>query len=370
MFPKLSFELDPQSPSIRRESWSARSWLDMGRSYVPSGAFGVDEGLVNSGENGMTHTKPNTPSLTCRYSPMNRSTALGLASMPAIVGLAWHNQRRTEKAANLYEPSRPTLPGERREISTEWGSASYRFVEGAGTGPPLVFVHGWGKTGDSAWWPILDSCSSSLVVMDLPGHGNSRLEKTFSLELAAASLLEVISDSGVGRPLLVAHSMGGPVALTAIKAAGPHAFAGLVALATSAYWVTPRVKAMMALAPYVMEPRSPIVTRTKLHDVSRHPSRASQICWSYDCRPMLRLLRQGAAELRRFDASTWVDLEMPNSHWVISTDDRVLPPHHQHASARLFGARVHEINAGHSLVMDAPDLVVDILDEACSSITV
>lgn len=290
--------------------------------------------------------------------------------MPAIVGLAWSTHRRSEKAASLYQPSRPALAGERREIRTDWGSASYRLVPGTGSGPPLVFIHGWGKTGDSAWWPILDDCSSPLVVVDLPGHGHSTLEAPFSFELAASAILDVIADSGIGSPILVTHSMGGPVALTAIREAGAHEFAGLVAMATSAYWVTPRVKAMMALAPYVMEPRSPIVTRTKLHDVSRHPQRAPQICWSYDCRPMLSLLREGAAALRKFDASTWSDLKLPNCHWVISTEDRVLPPHHQLVSARLFGARVHEIDAGHSIVMDAPKLVMDVLDEACSGASV
>lgn len=298
---------------------------------------------------------------------MNRSTALTIASMPAVAGLAWHTHRRTERAASSHQLSRPFLPGQRREIRTAWGSVTYRLVAGSNSAPPLVLIHGWGKTGDSAWWPIIEGCRSSLVIMDLPGHGHSRLETPFTLELAAAALLDAIADSGVGRPILVAHSMGGPVALTAVKEAGPDAFAGLVALATSAYWVTPRVKAMMALAPYVMDPRSPIATRTKARQVSRHPGRAANICWSYSRRPMLPLLRQGANALRRFDASKWEGFELPRAHWVVSTDDRVLPPQHQHASAQLFGARVHEIRGGHSIVMDAPDQVIGVIDQVSST---
>lgn len=301
---------------------------------------------------------------------MNRSTALTIVSMPAVAGLAWRTHRRTERAVSAHEPSQPFLPGHRRQIATDWGSAAYRFVEAEGSGPPLVLIHGWGKTGDSAWWPIIEGCHSSLVIMDLPGHGHSRLDAPFTLELAAAALLEVIADSGVDRPILVAHSMGGPVALTAVKQAGADRFAGLVALATSAYWVTPRVKTMMALAPYVMDPRSPIATRTQVREVNRHPGRASHICWSYSRRPMLPLLRQGANALRRFDASRWDDFDPPRSHWVISTEDRVLPPAHQRASAHLFDASVHEIEGGHSIVMDAPDQVIGVLNEVSSTVSV
>lgn len=293
---------------------------------------------------------------------MNRSTALTIASMPAVAGIAWHKHRRTEQM--LHRISRPFLPGERHEVTTEWGSVSYRLIEGSGSGAPLVLVHGWGKSGDSAWWPILEDCQSSMAIIDLPGHGHSRLEEPFSLELAADALLEVIEHSGLHRPILVAHSMGGPVAMTAMREVGRALFAGFVAMATSAYWVAPRVRAMMALAPYVMDPRSPVVTRTKKRDVNRNPGRGPQICWSYGHRPSPRMLRQGAAALRRFDASGWKDLEMPNSHWVIPTDDRILPPHHQHASARLVDATVHEVRAGHSVVIDAAGEIADILHRA------
>ena len=294
---------------------------------------------------------------------MNRSTALTIASMPAVAGIAWHKHRQTERAATLENPSRPFLPGSRHEKTTHWGSVSYRLIEGSGSGVPLVLVHGWGKSGDSAWWPILEGCRSSMVIIDLPGHGHSRLDTSFSLELAAEALLDALDHSGLHRPILVAHSMGGPVAMTAMREVGSAPFAGFVAMATSAYWVAPRVSAMMALAPYVMDPRSPIVSRTKIRDVSRNPGRGPQICWSYSRRPSPAMLRQGAAALRRFDASGWNDLEMPNAHWVIPTEDRVLPPHHQHASARLVDAEVHEVRAGHSVVMDAPSEINAILDE-------
>lgn len=297
---------------------------------------------------------------------MNRSTALTIATMPAVAGLAWRNHRRIERAASIHQPEPPYLPGERRVVETNWGSAAYRLVRGDETLTPLALIHGWGKSGDTAWWPILQACRASMVVVDLPGHGDSSLCEPFTFELAADALLSVLNDARIDRPILAAHSMGGPVALSAIREAGADAFAGLVAMATSAYWVTPRVRAMMALAPYVMSPGSPVVTRTKLHDVSRHPGRAPQICWSYGNRPLLPMLREGATALRRFDATRWGSIRVPRAHWVVSNQDRVLPAYHQHASARLFGATVHQLDAGHSIVMDAPDEIARILDEVAA----
>jgi len=228
----------------------------------------------------------------------------------------------------------------------------------------MVLVHGWGKTGDSAWWPILAGRKSTMAVVDLPGHGDSELWKPFTFDLAARAVLGVIEHAGIDAPVLVAHSMGGPVALTAIRAAGAPAFTAMVALATSAYWVRPRLAATMALAPYVMGPRSPLLVHTERSDLARLPEWAPHIAWSYRHRPTRPLLREGAAALRRFDVRDWPELEMPPTDWVVATGDRVLPPVHQHASARLLGAEVHLVDAPHSLVLEAPGAVGAILDRA------
>ncbi len=60
----------------------------------------------------------------------------------------------------------------------------------------------------------------------------------FSFGLAAEAVGRVVSDAGVERPVLVGHSMGGPVVLTTLRHAAAE-FSGLVALATSAHWVRP-----------------------------------------------------------------------------------------------------------------------------------
>jgi pimeloyl-ACP methyl ester carboxylesterase len=293
---------------------------------------------------------------------MNGSKALALASVPAAAGLAWQQYRRDVRAVDAHPTREPTLPGQRRQISTSWGSVTYRWVPGDPDRPALVLVHGWGKTSDSAWWPVITRCGRTLVVVDLPGHGRSQLEERFSFALAGEAVERAVIHAGVARPLLVGHSMGGPAALTALRELGAEAFSGLVAMATSAYWVRPRLRVMMAMAPYAMAPRSPFLMHTERAELRLAPHLAHYIAWSYAKRPARRLLEETASCLSSFDAREWTDLALPPTTWVVATRDGVLAPDHQLASARHFGAEVVEVDAQHSMVVQAPEAVLGILD--------
>jgi pimeloyl-ACP methyl ester carboxylesterase len=258
----------------------------------------------------------------------------------------------------------PELRGECRQIETSWGSIGYRFVEGNPERPALVLVHGWGRTADSTWWPVIAACDRTMVLVDLPGHGRSRLEKPFSFELAAEVVNRVIEDTGLDRPVLVAHSMGGPVVFTALRGTDPGRFSGLVVMASSAYWVRPRLWAILAIAPYAMAPGSPVLIH-KEHAELRHAAEmAPHIAWAYTVRPLRRLLREAAAALRRFDARDWTDLFLPPTTWVVANQDRVLAPFHQRASARYFGAEIVELDVEHSMLVEARDQILEVLDRA------
>lgn len=81
-------------------------------------------------------------------------------------------------------------------------------VLGAGE-PTLVLVHGW--TCNLGFWkgqaPLADSMR--LVLVDLPGHGQSdKPELTYSMELLARGVEAVLRDARVPRAVLAGHSMG------------------------------------------------------------------------------------------------------------------------------------------------------------------
>ena len=98
-----------------------------------------------------------------------------------------------------------------------------RVVEGGEVGaPPVLFVHGWGA---SAYYyrkllPAVMGAGRRVIAMDLRGHGGSdkpRVASQYTGEAMAAQVegvLEALLESlGYARVALVAHSLGGGVAL-------------------------------------------------------------------------------------------------------------------------------------------------------------
>jgi pimeloyl-ACP methyl ester carboxylesterase len=216
---------------------------------------------------------------------------------------------------------------------------------------------------------LIANTQRTVVAIDLPGHGRSLLDERFTFELAADAVLAAVADSGVIRPVLVGHSMGGPVALTALRRvarAGQSDFAGFVAIATSSYWVRPRHQIMVAAAPYAMAQSSPILMRAQRAETRRAPDQASRIAWEYAVRPPRRILEEAAAELRRFDARRWDDLSLPPAVWVVTLDDGIIDPADQTASAQRLGIPTVDLPNDHPVVIQAPAALARIIEEASS----
>lgn len=251
----------------------------------------------------------------------------------------------------------PDIPGDVHTIGFGAGTVSFRVIAG-GDGPPLVLLHGWGRSGDSAWWPFLRSTGRTVVCIDLPGHGASALDTSFTFGSAAGAVASVIDHLRLERPTVVGHSMGAAVALTLMRDAGADAFSGLVGIASSAYWVRPRLWVALAAAPYVLSRRSPVLINAKRTELRAAPDEAGRIAWEYAARPSQRVLRESAAELRRFDAREWVDLLLPPTAWVVAAADGIIHPRHQRASGELLGAEIIELDSEHSVVTEAPDEVL------------
>ncbi|MGY0062403.1 alpha/beta fold hydrolase [Streptomyces sp. LZ34] len=107
-----------------------------------------------------------------------------------------------------------------------------RWVELPGQEPPRVYVHGLGATSPAyfaeiAVHPLLAGRRSLLV--DLLGHGISDRPTGFdyTLESHADALAEALTCAGVTGAELIAHSMGGSVAIV-LAARHPHLVSRLV----------------------------------------------------------------------------------------------------------------------------------------------
>jgi len=109
-------------------------------------------------------------------------------------------------------------------------------IEARGSGPAVVFTHGFGRTGDT-WAPQVDALAADhhVVTWDLRGHGRSEVPPgLYTRDDALADLATVVdaamAESG-GPALLVGHSLGGYFSL-AYTLARPETVRGLALLST------------------------------------------------------------------------------------------------------------------------------------------
>lgn len=104
------------------------------------------------------------------------------------------------------------------------------YVE-AGQGPPLLFVHGLAGQLHHFKGTIFDQLKDRyrLVALDRPGSGYSTRPMTAAAGLSAqaATIVKFMQATGIERPLLVGHSLGGAIALT-LAVEHPQAIRGLV----------------------------------------------------------------------------------------------------------------------------------------------
>jgi len=88
---------------------------------------------------------------------------------------------------------------------------SYRIT---GSGPPLVLLHGYGVSG-YLWQRALPYLRQQrqVFVVDLPGHGRSKLTNPWRLREVAPLLATWLQQMELPPIALVGHSMGGAIAL-------------------------------------------------------------------------------------------------------------------------------------------------------------
>lgn len=101
------------------------------------------------------------------------------------------------------------------------------YVQRAGKGPPVVFLHGLG--GDSSVWVdqlIRLEASHTVLLFDLPGHGQSRRPPSLDIVDIARTVAKTIRKEGVAPAVLVGHSLGGTLA-GYVALADPGAVSGL-----------------------------------------------------------------------------------------------------------------------------------------------
>ncbi len=101
-----------------------------------------------------------------------------------------------------------------------------------GRGPTVVFVPGLGITR-SQWMPTARKLvgTNRVVMVDLPGQGDSALPDPFSFDACAKALDVVLARENPESTIIVAHSVGGVIAMRAL-AVNPSRARGLLMIDT------------------------------------------------------------------------------------------------------------------------------------------
>lgn len=294
---------------------------------------------------------------------MSIRKALAISAIPSVLlAYGWARYHKTVDELDRYQPASPVLPGTLHAIPTMFGTISYRTITGDPNQPPLVLIHGWGRTGDSAWWTIVWKTDRTMILVDLPGHGRSRLHGPFSLDLAAESVIRIIKHAELEDAVVVGHSMGGAIALLVGRKLGRQ-ISHIGIIASSAFWVKPKVAVTLAAAPYVMAPNSPIIIRRQHRQAIEVPHEAGRVVWEYAARPARSTLEATARALKSFDARKWDRSGMAPITWMVTKADGIIDPDQQLTSARIFTDDIVEVQAEHSVVMDYPDVVAPFLEQ-------
>lgn len=147
------------------------------------------------------------------------------------------------------------------------GGATALAYDRAGSGPPLLLLHGLGHRRQ-AWGAVLDLLipQREVITVDLPGHGQSpplRADTRHPVLVIAEQIADLLSGLGINRPHVAGNSLGGAIALTlaatghaaSVTALSPAGFPGsdneirYVKAAFTAMRVTGR--AIMPLVPWL-----------------------------------------------------------------------------------------------------------------------
>ncbi len=99
-----------------------------------------------------------------------------------------------------------------------------------GRGPAVVFLHGLGSSR-TVWLPTAKKLLGAhrVVMMDLPGHGDSPLPDPFSLDVAAEAIAQALASQKAESTVVVGQGVGGVLALM-VASGHPERMRGLVVI--------------------------------------------------------------------------------------------------------------------------------------------
>lgn len=215
----------------------------------------------------------------------------------------------------------------------------------AGEGPPVVLVHGLGRS--ARWWRATTESLGQdhrVIVPELPGFGYGVGARPFRVAEAAGILGRLVERLGLERPALVGHSLGAIVCL-GLAATMPGAVSSLVLISPAARTASPRLAGNVLPAVRTVLDLPPAGALTVMSDLAMRSPAA---------------LLRAAQEILARGGEPGIDAEPPVSTLVVwGARDALVPIGGAGWVARgLPSARVVIIpGAGHVPMLDRADIL-------------
>jgi pimeloyl-ACP methyl ester carboxylesterase len=255
------------------------------------------------------------------------------------------------------------------------GKAAYCYTGGKPFDPALpavVFIHG--AQNDHSVWALQTRYFAhhgfGVLAVDLPGHGRSEGPALASVEAMADWLLALIKAAGAGPSILVGHSMGSLIALEASHQA-PERVRALALLGT-----TFPMKVSDALLETARTDEARAIDMVNIWSHSSIAHKPSCPAPGFSVMGGARRLMQRMSQ-RNPDQLFYTDFAACNAYtnghaaaeavacpalFVLGTKDMMTPPR----SAKLLTGAVRDgrtvtVDAGHAMMAEQPDAVLDAL---------
>lgn len=293
--------------------------------------------------------------------------------MPVLVD----GDEPTVKGSGMDRATAGGLPGPPRvAVLAGRGRTAYWDCPGPPGAPTLVLLHGVTLTAEVNWSGVVPWLTSHYRVLAVDQCGPAP-GGPFRLEDCADDVAELAGVLGIDRIIPVGYSMGGLVAQLLWRR-HPALTAGLVLCATARNVSgSPWERSVAQLLPGV------IATATwlpALHALGADVLGAGLL----DTQTPPKARRWALAQMRRtplltalcavqavceFSSHRWIgSVDVPTAV-VLTRHDRVVPPSRQWKLAQAVpGCRVHEIDGGHGVFLDAPGVFASALLDACAHV--
>ncbi len=241
--------------------------------------------------------------------------------------------------------------------------------------PCIVFIHG--ALNDHSVWTLLARWFAhhghAVLALDLPGHGRSDGPPLADVEALAGWVLALLDGAGARKAALVGHSMGSLIALEAAGGA-PERAERLVMLGTA-------VPMKVSDALMQTSQRDPLkaidMVNTFSHSgTASKPSYPGPGTWLHGSdRALMRRVQAGQPGLNLFHHDFGIcdryehglaaaaNVRCPATI-VVGSRDQMTTPKQAATIAKALNARAQSIDAGHSMMSEAPDAVLAALRSA------